>query len=78
MIVDGMSKGFGYSGTHQLLDLYRLSQGMETVVPSTVYLTVQKCQPNVDKITKQKQDSTDPEATWSRARLGWTKQLLAL
>jgi hypothetical protein len=45
---------------------------METVV----YLTVLKLQPKFDRTTKQKQGCTDPEAAWSKARLGWTKQLL--
>jgi hypothetical protein len=53
VIIDGMSKGLGYMGTHRLLNKYRLSQGMETVAPSTVYLTVLNLQPNVHRTTKQ-------------------------
>ena len=71
-----MSKGLDHTGTHQFLNEYRLSQGMETVAPSTVYLTVLKLQPKVDRTTKRKQGSKDPEAAWSEARLRWTKQLL--
>ncbi len=52
IIVEGMSKGLGYMGTHQLLNEYWLSQGMNTVAPSTVYLTVLKLQPKVDRTTK--------------------------
>jgi hypothetical protein len=54
MIIDGMSKGLGYMGTYRLLNKYQLSQGMEAVAPSTVFLTVLNLQPNVHRTTKQK------------------------
>ncbi len=78
MTVDGMSRELGYTGTYQLLNEYRVSQGMEPVVLSTVYLTVLKLQPKVDRTTWGKQGSADPGAAWLKARLGWTKQLLVL
>lgn len=42
-------KGLGYTGTHQLLNEYQFSRGMEPVAPTTACLTAQQLQPKADR-----------------------------
>jgi len=55
---------------------FRMQNGQASVGLSVVCGMVKKLNTKVDKVSRRKQGSTDPESAWAEARLNWVTQLL--
>ena len=76
VVADCLEGGLSVERSRQMLNEHMLENNKEGYTRSAVDSLVLRMNPRIEKITKRKQGSRDPNNPWSQARLLWSKQLL--
>lgn len=76
IIADCLESGLSVEKTKEILNNHLLELGKDGHTKSAIQSLMLRLNPKIERITKRKQGSKDPNNPWSRARLLWSKQLL--
>jgi len=76
IVADCLESGLSVNKTRQIINEHMIENAKEGFSRSAVDALVLRMKPKIEKITKRKQGSRDPQAPWSQARFLWSKQLL--
>jgi hypothetical protein len=76
LIADCIEMGMGIRVTHQVVNSHRLEGGGDLVGSDTIWRSVHRLNPVVERTPTASQGSKDKLAAWTVARKGWIAQLL--
>ena len=76
LIADMIESGYSYQKSTIALNMKKHEMNLPFVTFSAVYGVANRLDPVRRTVKKRKQGSFNPDDKWSRARKGWTKQLL--
>jgi len=68
IIADALESGCGYRMAKEIVNAYRIDNGLEPVGYSTVWRAVQQLEPVVSPIKTRKQGSHNENSAWAKAR----------
>ena len=76
IIADAVEAGLSLTKALYLVNEHLAEEGREGTTMSAILSVIQRLNPQIKRIQKRKQGSSDPKSPWARARKMWVTQLM--